>query len=208
MIELQEHQAPRRRSREEADRLVVEYEQSGLTRRAFCLQHGLSPASLDNYRKRHGGGAAEKPAGASAIASSVTFVPVELVERSSPHRQKANDGASLYIELVSGRRIGVTTGFDAATRIYVATGNTDMRLGFNGLYALVTAKLQQNPQSGHLFLFANSRRDRMKILFFDSNSLWVCARRIHPDDEDLSSRTPVWNKNDCIGRHPKMAECS
>jgi transposase len=59
-------------------------------------------------------------------------------------------------------------GLGAATRIFVATGNTDMRLGFNGLYA----------QSGHLFLFANSRRDRMKIVFFDSNSLWVCARRM------------------------------
>jgi transposase len=69
-------------------------------------------------------------------------------------------------------------GLGAATRIFVATGKTDMRPGFNGLYALVTAKLQQNPQSGHLFLFANSRRDRMKILFFDSNSLWVCARRM------------------------------
>jgi transposase len=69
-------------------------------------------------------------------------------------------------------------GLGAATRIFVATGATDMRLGFNGLYALVVGKLQQNPQSGHLFLFANSRRDRMKILFFDSNSLWVCARRM------------------------------
>jgi transposase len=69
-------------------------------------------------------------------------------------------------------------GLGAATRIYVATSSTDMRLGFNGLYALVVGKLQQNPQSGHLFLFANSRRDRMKILFFDSNSLWVCARRM------------------------------
>jgi len=69
-------------------------------------------------------------------------------------------------------------GLGAATRIVVATGNTDMRLEFNGLYALVVGTLQQNPQSGHLFLFANSRRDRMKIVFFDSNSLWVCARRM------------------------------
>ena len=69
-------------------------------------------------------------------------------------------------------------GLGAATRIYVATGATDMRLSFNGLHALVTAKLQQNPQSGHLFLFANKRRDRMKIFYFDSNSLWVCARRM------------------------------
>src|ERR1039457_4996391 len=69
-------------------------------------------------------------------------------------------------------------GLGAATRIFVATGATDMRLGFDGLYALVVGKLQQDPQSGHLFLFANSRRDRMKILFFDGSSLWVCARRM------------------------------
>jgi transposase len=69
-------------------------------------------------------------------------------------------------------------GLGAVTRIYVATGATDMRLGFNGLYALVVGTLQQDPQSGHLFLFANSRRDRMKILFFDGSSLWVCAWRM------------------------------
>jgi hypothetical protein len=38
-----------------------------------------------------------------------------LVERSSPHRQTVDDGASLHIELASGRRIGVTAGFDADT---------------------------------------------------------------------------------------------
>jgi transposase len=66
----------------------------------------------------------------------------------------------------------------AATRIFVATGVTDMRLGFNGLYALAAGQLHQYPQSGHLFLFANKRRDRMKILFFDGSSLWVCSRRM------------------------------
>ena len=45
-------------------------------------------------------------------------------------------------------------GLGAATRIVVATGKTDMRPGFNRLYALVTAKLQQHPQSGHLFLLS------------------------------------------------------
>jgi transposase len=68
-------------------------------------------------------------------------------------------------------------GLGAATRIYVATGETDMRRSFDGLYALVVGQLQQDPQSGHL-LFANKRRDRMKILFFDGSSLWVCARRM------------------------------
>ena len=69
-------------------------------------------------------------------------------------------------------------GLGAATRIYVATGDTDMRLSFDGLYALVEGQLQQDPRTGHLFLFANKRRDRMKIIFFDGSSLWVCARRM------------------------------
>jgi transposase len=69
-------------------------------------------------------------------------------------------------------------GLGAATRIYVATGATDMRPGFNGLHGLAAGQLRQDPQSGHLFLFANKRRDRMKILFFDGSSLWVCARRM------------------------------
>jgi transposase len=69
-------------------------------------------------------------------------------------------------------------GLGAVTRIYVATEYTDMRLSFDGLYALAAGTLQQDPQSGHLFLFSNKRRDRMKILFFDGNSLWVCARRM------------------------------
>jgi len=69
-------------------------------------------------------------------------------------------------------------GLGAATRIYVATEAIDMRTGFDGLFALVIGKLQQDPKSGHLFLFANSRKDRMKILFFDGNSLWVCSRRM------------------------------
>jgi transposase len=69
-------------------------------------------------------------------------------------------------------------GLGAATRIYVATGVTDMRLAFDGLYALVVGQLKQDPQSGHLFLFSNKRRDRMRILFFDGVSLWVCSRRM------------------------------
>lgn len=67
-------------------------------------------------------------------------------------------------------------GLGAATRIFVATGGTDMRLSFDGLYALVVVQLKENPQCGHLF--ANRRRDRMKILFFDGSSLWLCARRM------------------------------
>jgi hypothetical protein len=95
----------------------MEYEQSGLRRRIFCLQHGLSLATLDNYRRQRacGPSQAQDAAPGPTSAPAVTFVPVELVERSPLHRQTAVDGASLHIELASGRRIGVTAGFDAAT---------------------------------------------------------------------------------------------
>jgi transposase len=56
-------------------------------------------------------------------------------------------------------------GLGAATRIYLATGATDMRLSFDGLYSLVIGQIRQSTQSGHLFLFANKRRDRMKIYY-------------------------------------------
>ena len=97
--------------------MVLEYEQSGLTRRIFCRQHGLSLATLDSYRRQSacGPGQASDAAPATSIVSAVTFVPVELVEHSSLHRQTSDDGASLHIELAGGRRIGVTAGFDAAT---------------------------------------------------------------------------------------------
>jgi transposase len=66
----------------------------------------------------------------------------------------------------------------AATRIYVATGATDMRKGFNGLEGLVRERLACDPTSGHIFLFANARRDRLKLIFFDGSGLWVCAKRM------------------------------
>ena len=95
----------------------MEYEQSGLTRRVFCRQHGLSLATLDNYRRQRacGPGQAQDAACAPTSASAVTFIPVELVERSSPHRPMADDGARLHIELAGGRRIAVTAGFDTVT---------------------------------------------------------------------------------------------
>lgn len=53
----------------------------------------------------------------------------------------------------------------ACTRIFLATEPADMRKGFNGLQGPVTAVLKENPLSGHLFLFINRRRDKLKILY-------------------------------------------
>ena len=69
-------------------------------------------------------------------------------------------------------------GFGAATRVYVATGATDMRKGFNGLYGLVRDRLECDPTSGHVFLFTNARRNRLKLIVYDGSGLWVCAKKL------------------------------
>jgi transposase len=66
----------------------------------------------------------------------------------------------------------------AATRVYLAAGATDMRKGFEGLFALAKARMQMDPLSGHVFVFCNRPRNRIKVLYFDGSGLWVCAKRL------------------------------
>lgn len=69
-------------------------------------------------------------------------------------------------------------GLGPATRIYVGVGAIDMRKGFNGLYGLVRDQLGHDPLSGHLFLFTNRGRTRIKALVWDGSGLWVCTKRL------------------------------
>ena len=69
-------------------------------------------------------------------------------------------------------------GLGLATKIYVAVEAVDMRKGFEGLYALVRDQLRADPLSGHLFLFSNRTRTRLKALVWDGSGLWVCAKRL------------------------------
>jgi transposase len=69
-------------------------------------------------------------------------------------------------------------GLTLATKIYVAVEGVDMRKGFDGLYGLVRDQLGQDPLSGHLFLFSNRTRTRLKALLWDGSGLWVCAKRL------------------------------
>jgi transposase len=88
-------------------------------------------------------------------------------------------------------------GLGPATRIYVALGATDLRKGFDGLYGIVRDRLGLEVRSGHLFLFANARRNRLKILYWDGSGLWSCAKRLErgrfswPVAEDQSDRVSL-----------------
>lgn len=69
-------------------------------------------------------------------------------------------------------------GLSLATRIYISLDAVDMRKGFDGLFGLVRDHLGEDPLSGHLFLFTNRSRTRLKALVWDGSGLWVCAKRL------------------------------
>lgn len=93
----------RRRSRAEVDRLVAEYEASGLTRQEFCAKHGLSLVTLDRYRRRR----QQRP---ETRSRSSRFLRVE-VSGAKP-AEGSVQGNELAVVLGSGRRIEVRRGFD------------------------------------------------------------------------------------------------
>ncbi len=89
------------------DRLVAEYEQSGMSRKAFCERHGLSVGTLDNYRNRRGN---------SVPTAAGRILPVEFTSGMPPASSPATeDRGWLWVGLANGRRIEIGSGFDATT---------------------------------------------------------------------------------------------
>ena len=86
-------------------------------------------------------------------------------------------------------------GLGLATKIYLSVEAVDMRKGFEGLHGLVRDYLGQDPLSGHLFLFTNKTKTRLKALVWDGSRLWVCAKRLEkgrfrwPDVDGVRSVT-------------------
>ena len=82
--------------------------------------------------------------------------------------------------------------FCSTTKIFLVTGSTDMRKSFDTLAAIVTQKLAEDPYAGHVFLFANRQRNRIKLLLWDRGGFWLCAKRLEqgtfawPDSERSS----------------------
>jgi transposase len=68
--------------------------------------------------------------------------------------------------------------FTGGLRVFVAVEPSDMRKGFDGLHALLTGRLGEEPLAGALLVFTKQRRNLLKILFRDRTGLWVCTKRL------------------------------
>lgn len=68
--------------------------------------------------------------------------------------------------------------FTANVQIYLCTAPTDMRKSYDGLSAIVASAMSKDVLSGHLFLFLNRRRDRIKLLWWDRDGLAIWMKRL------------------------------
>jgi transposase len=68
--------------------------------------------------------------------------------------------------------------FPFHVRVFLATGHTDMRKSISGLSVLVARHFEQDPLSGHLFVFCNRRRNMVKILYWDRNGFCLWHKRL------------------------------
>ena len=64
------------------------------------------------------------------------------------------------------------------TRVWLAAGVTDMRRGFNTLASQAATVLEQDPYSGHLFVFRGRRGDLLKIIWWDNQGACLFSKRL------------------------------
>ena len=65
-----------------------------------------------------------------------------------------------------------------SVRVWAYPGPTDLRKGYNGLFALVQSGLGRDPLSGELFLFTNRNRTLSKVLVWDGTGLCIFMKRL------------------------------
>jgi transposase len=65
-----------------------------------------------------------------------------------------------------------------SVKIFIASAPADMRRSHNGLSGLVRQQFTESILSGHLFVFYNKRKDRIKILFYDRGGLALYYKKL------------------------------
>ena len=78
----------------------------------------------------------------------------------------------------------------ASVRVYLCLSPCDMRLSFDGLHALVRDHLELEAFAGHLYLFASRRKDRLKIMYWDTDGFAIWAKRLETGVYRIPSGEP------------------
>jgi len=68
--------------------------------------------------------------------------------------------------------------FNRTMKIYVSKEPTDMRASYDTLFNRAKSVLEQDPFSGHLFVFINRLRTSMKCLYYDGTGLVIVSKRL------------------------------
>lgn len=82
--------------------------------------------------------------------------------------------------------------FNRRTRVFICKEVTDMRASYDTLFEKVKILLAQDPLSGHLFVFINSRRTTCKCLYYDGTGLVIVSKRL--EERQFSRINPLYNK--------------
>ncbi|MBW2496614.1 MAG: IS66 family insertion sequence element accessory protein TnpB [Deltaproteobacteria bacterium] len=77
------------------------------------------------------------------------------------------------------------------TRIFLAREPVDMRKSFHGLIGLTESVLEQDPLSGHLFVFINRRRDRIKLLYWGGTGFCIWYQHLEEGGYQLPDLATV-----------------
>jgi transposase len=91
--------------------------------------------------------------------------------------------------------------FTGSLKVFVATGVTDLRKSFDGLWAIAANALKEDPSQGSLFVFSNRKRNRIKILYCDGSGVWVMAKRL--DEGTFSWPAGVGGENGKLNLTPE-----
>ena len=65
-----------------------------------------------------------------------------------------------------------------SVRIFLCLVPADMRRSFDGLMAMAERVVLRDPFSGHLFVFFNKRKDRVKVLYWDGDGFAIWYKRL------------------------------
>jgi transposase len=80
--------------------------------------------------------------------------------------------------------------FNRRTKIFVSREPTDMRASYDTLFSKAKGILNQDPFSGHLFVFINSHRTSIKCLYHDGTGFVIICKRL--DRNTFSRINPMY----------------